>query len=65
MDTIGFVFGMAGMTFGLLGFIFGASATNQATAANGRIEHLETCLRNAGVLTGEDASSHRDGSHRH
>ena len=53
METIGFVFGMTGMSFGLMGFIFGINASGSAEAATGKIERLEARLVEAGVVERE------------
>lgn len=55
MDTIGFVFGISGLSFGLLGFVFGISATSSAAAAASKVDALEQRLCEAGILdvTGE------------
>lgn len=50
MDTIGFVFGMSGLSFGLMGFVFGIAATNSAKSANDKIDDLKQQLNDAGVL---------------
>jgi hypothetical protein len=50
MATMGFIFGMSGLSFGVLGFIFGIAATNNAKSANDKIDELEQRLSNAGVF---------------
>ncbi len=50
MDTMGFVFGMTGLSFGMLGFVFGIAATNNANSAIGKIDKLEQRLSDAGIL---------------
>lgn len=57
MDTIGFVFGISGMSMGLLGFIFGINASNAATSASSRIDRLEKRLGDAGLLDDEGDAS--------
>ena len=53
MDTMGFIFGMTGMSFGLLGFIFGINGSNSATSASDRIDQLERRLSEAGLFDGD------------
>ena len=50
MDTMGFIFGTTGLSFGLIGFVFGISASNSAASAADKIEKLEQRLDEAGVL---------------
>ena len=54
MDTMGFIFGMSGMTFGLMGFISGINASHAITSASARIERLEKRLEGAGIADNED-----------
>ena len=44
MDTLGFVFGMSGLSFGLLGFVFGITANNTTAELAKRMEQLEERL---------------------
>ncbi|MEM8913889.1 MAG: hypothetical protein AAGC97_19185 [Planctomycetota bacterium] len=53
MESIGFVFGITGLSFGLLGFVFGISASNAAALATGKLSELEERLVKAGVLERE------------
>ena len=53
METMGFVYGMMGMTFGLMGFISGINASNATTSAAARIEKLEKRLADAGIADRE------------
>lgn len=46
METMGFVFGMSGLSFGLIGFIYGINAMNKISA-------LEKKLREKGILDDE------------
>ncbi len=46
METIGFIFGMSGMSFGIMGFIFALSAL-------AKISKLEKQLTETGVLDKE------------
>ena len=55
MDTMGFVFGISGYSFGMLGFIFGIAATNSASSALGKVERLEERLIEADVLEADVA----------
>lgn len=57
MDTLGYVFGMMGMSFGLLGFVFGINGSNSATAASERIDRLEKRLSAAGIVTSDSDTS--------
>ena len=54
MDTIGFVFGVSGMSFGLLGFIFGINGSNQASSASERMDQLEKRLHDAGLWSADE-----------
>lgn len=56
MDSIGFVFGITGMSMGMLGFVFGINASNAATSASSRIDQLEKRLGEAGVLNNDDGN---------
>ena len=57
MDTMGFIFGVTGMSFGLLGFIFGINGSNSAASASARLDQLEKRLGDAGLLDGDDEAS--------
>lgn len=58
MDTIGFVFGVSGLSFGLIGFVFAMSAVNNASSAGSRIDALERRLSEAGVISPDVPSDH-------
>lgn len=54
MDSMGFIFGMMGFSMGTLGFIFGASASNNANAATGKVDDLLRRLNEAGILNDDE-----------
>jgi len=46
METVGFIFGMSGLSFGIMGFIFGLNAMNQVSS-------LGKKLKEKGILDDE------------
>ncbi len=45
MDTIAFVFSLAGISLGMLGFLFGSTAYSKVQALRNEIESLRETIR--------------------